>query len=313
MVNSTTPDSGQLPPQFLALVLECGDVVFLYLRNGRDGESEFVSSSFKIPNSRLVCPGFHMAVDPSSRYLTLAASENLFLVLELESMDTLRLRHLEGRPLEPIKSVNPRAVSGVIHKTDFLYPNPDDDYHVILMLVVIRDGVSRVATYDWEVGDDLRAILSEEKRGQRLEPRWQMPLLIIPVTVRNCFFIITENDVAALVSVMNGPIEIETCDLGDHEDTDLHIGNHRPLWTAWARPFRLPTWHRAEDVIYLAREDGILKFLELSADSGVKTSVTMRGEVNCNVDTAFACLYHRFSDILITGGDSGPGAMWTVG
>ncbi|KAI0132776.1 thermotolerance protein [Xylariales sp. AK1849] len=311
MVDPADTHGGQLPPQLLAVVLEDGKLVFLYIKKSASGELEFVSHYEEIPNSRLVCPGFHMAVDPSSRYLVLACSESLFLLFMLESMETLRARTSERKPLKPVRAIQPRALKGVIHKIEFLYPGPDNDRIVILMMIIIHQGVSRLATYEWEQGEDMKMIFSEDKIGYRLDPRWQMPLLVIPSTVRYSFFLVTESDTAVWFNMRAGTPEPQTFPLEDHEATDLHIGSERPLWTAWSRPSRLPSYHADNDVIYLAREDGILNFLEIKAEEGLTTGVNL-GEVKCNIDTAFACLYELSVDILVTGGDSGPGAVWNV-
>lgn len=314
MTNSSPPDASQrdkFPPQMLALVLDGGKLVFLYVAKTADGSPKFVHSVQDIPASHLVAPGYHMTVDPGSRYLTLACSENLFLVYQLESMETLRSQHAQGLPLNPTKAVRARAVNGLIHKIEFLHPNPDDsDWHVILMLIVIRNEVSRLATYDWEVEDDMDVVFEKEKKGHRLEHEWSMPLLVVPLTVRYSFLLITETGAAICADGIHAPMHIERHELGDPEKTELHFGKGRPVWTAWSRPFRLVEFHREHDVIYLAREDGFINFLEIGYES-LETSVSI-GSVECNIDLAFACLYHYSADVLITGGDSGAGGIWNV-
>ncbi|KAK7957135.1 uncharacterized protein PG986_006357 [Apiospora aurea] len=305
-----TPPSA-LPPQFLALMLERGALVFLYLKEGSDGSLEFVSSSHEMPDKSLVHPGFHMAVDPSSRYLVLACAQNNFLVYELESMETLQARHSQRYPLNPIKSFRSRAVNGVIHKLEFLYPAPENDFHIILMMIIIRKQAGRLAVYDWELGEDLRAVLREEKSGYHLAPQWQFPLLIVPLTVRSSFMIITEQDSAVLHGLPHGPPQFAPFTLGEHEESEYHFGHGEPLWTAWTRPYRLPAFLKNGDVIYLAREDGIITFLEIGFDSDLQTSTVM-GSVDCNIDTAFGCVWDSLADVLVTGGDSGSGAIWNI-
>ncbi|KAH8681028.1 mono-functional DNA-alkylating methyl methanesulfonate N-term-domain-containing protein [Xylariales sp. PMI_506] len=313
MANDESTHGKELPPQLLALVLECNSLVFLYLDFSSSGEPRFVSSSHDIPSSRLVSPGYHMAVDPSSRYLTLGCPEELFVLFELESMETLRVRHSQGRPLEPVKSNRARAIRGIIQNIDFLHPGPNDDYLIILMIIVVNQGVCRLATYDWELDDNLEEVLQEERSGTRLDPELQIPLLVVPSTVRYSFLVVTERGQAAFVTMKDVTPQPEWFNLEEHGDTDMHIGRTRPLWTAWSRPSRLPQFHLKEekDVIYLAREDGILCYLEVSAADGLETTVLMR-EVECNINTAFACLYEPHADVLIVGGDCGPGAIWSI-
>ncbi|KAI1849363.1 hypothetical protein JX266_004858 [Neoarthrinium moseri] len=308
MDNAETPNIRQLPPQLLALVLEGGDLVFLYIKETAHG-LDFVSFSRDIPTERLVCPGFHMAVDPSSRYLVLACAEVHFQIFELESMETLRARCNEDMPLDPVRSVHSRAVRGVIHKIEFLSPGPDNEEVITLMLILVHKRKSRIATYDWELGDDIESVFQMEKSGWRVREDCQMPLLVIPSTVRFSFLAINEDGQAFWATLASGEPNIELVDIGYHDESDLHMGSQGPLWTAWSRPSRLPEYHFNHDTIYLAREDGILNYLEITAGDGVQTNVIM-SEVKCNIDKAFACLYDQFGDVLITGGDSGPGALW---
>ncbi|KAM0809922.1 putative Mono-functional DNA-alkylating methyl methanesulfonate N-term-domain-containing protein [Seiridium cardinale] len=299
-----------LPPQLLVLVLEGSELVFLHLEEGASGELGFILHGENIPGTPFVSPGFHLAVDPGSRFLALACAEAHFQVWGLESMDVLRAQHAEGLPFKPIVGgLYPRSLTGVIHKMEFLSPGADSLERIILALIIIHKGHSRLHRYEWEFGDDIGTILKEKNIGWPLDPRYQMPLLVIPSTVRESFLMVTETSEAFWATLKNGTLEAEDVDVGEHESTELHIGGSAPLWTAWSRPWRLPEYHLDKDTIWLAREDGILNFLEITAGDGLLTNVIL-GEVKCKIDTAFACLYDPFADILITGGDSGPGAIW---
>lgn len=306
---AATP-GGQLPPQFIALVLERGDLVFVYLEENAHDQWTFVSHSEKIPDARLRLPGYHLVVDPSSRFLALGCSETHFQIWTLLSINTLRSRQAQGLPFRPIEhSAIPKAVNGVIHKMVFLSPGADSEERVILALILIHQGRSRLHRYEWELGESVSTTLRERNAGWLLDPSFQMPLLMIPSTIRESFLLITETSEAFWATLKNGSLEAQGVEIEERDQTILHIGNTMPLWTAWSRPWRLPEYHVDKDTIWLAREDGILQFLEIEAADGISTQ-TILGEVRCKIDTAFACLYDRFADILITGGDSGPGAIW---
>lgn len=300
----------QLPPQLIALVLERGDLVFLFLEESTHGQWNFVSRSEKIPDTRLMLPGYHLAVDPSSRYLALGCSDSHFQIWKLESIDVLRDRRAKGWPFEPVtKPVIPKAVNGVIHKIVFLSPGADNDENVVLAVILIHKGKSKLHRFEWELTDDVAHVLRETNTGWSIAPEYQMPLLMIPSTIRESFLLVTETSEAFWATLKNGTLEAQGVEMEEREQTELHIGNTMPLWTAWSRPWRLPEYHLDKDTIWMAREDGILQFLEIAAVGGISTNVIL-GEVKCKIDTAFACLYDRFADILITGGDSGPGAIW---
>jgi hypothetical protein len=310
---NATPRGVSLPPQMLVVVLENGDTVFLYIRCHLDGTLDFECSRFATPKEQLVYPGFHIAVDPSSRYLALGCAQKSFVVYELQSLQTLEEQSRLGGPLSPVVSTRLRSVQGVIHKMEFLYPRPGDDHHVILLLIIVRNGKSRMATYEWALGDDLKHVFAEEKNGHRMPVENQMPLLLIPLTVRSAFIAISEEQIAVCTEALHGPPNFETFNIEEgRPPTDNYHGRDKPLWTAWARPFRLSRYRSTNDCIYLAREDGVVYFIEADSESTLTGSLYM-DKFDCSISTAFSCLYDQYSDVLVMGGDSGPGAIWKVG
>ncbi|KAI0888688.1 uncharacterized protein GGS22DRAFT_62226 [Annulohypoxylon maeteangense] len=306
-------ENPRLPPQLLVLMLERGDLVFIFLQQGPNGRWSFVSSTHRVPGERLVSPGWHMAIDPSSNYLVIGCTENIFIVYQLESMENLQHQYLEGGTLHPIKDWEARHVIGIIHKIEFLHPIYGNEIQVILMIIMVQPEVSKLTVYEWDCTStsDWKKALREEKSGHRLDDEYRMPLLVVPLKVRYAFLIITESITATCSNVLGGPPTFVQFELANCDNTQLHHGMGDPLWTAWTRPIRHPPYHSQKDVIYLAREDGLINFLECGDESEIETSVSM-GSVDCNIDTAFASLFHLFGDILVTGGDSGPGAVWNV-
>ncbi len=299
----------QRPPQLLVLILETGDCVFLYLRPTLDDKFEFVSMRFPSPlQKRFTLPGFHVAVDPSSRYMALACAEDLFVIYHLESAETLNQRYMRNEPLNPVCSYHPRSVQGAIHKIQFLFPPPGHDY-VILLVFIVLEGQSRLITYDWRLGDDYGAVLDEEKHGHRMPDEYRLPTLLIPLKFNSAFMMITEERIAVVTETSHGPPTFEDCPLQPPPASDLHHGQGEPLWTAWARPFRYSSY---EDCIYLVREDGHIAFVESDSDGTITTSIIMLDQLDCHVDTAVSCLLGRSSEILVVGGSSGPGVMYRV-
>ncbi|OTA58363.1 hypothetical protein K449DRAFT_122920 [Hypoxylon sp. EC38] len=314
-LGTTAPSSRDvnsvLPPQLLVLMLEQGDLVFLFLEQGPSRTWVFISSTHKVSGHRLVFPGFHMAIDPSSRFLAVGCSESIFIMYRLESMEDLRAAYAEEHTFRPIKEVVARPVKGIIHKIEFLHPTHGNEVQVILMIIMVQPEVSKLAIYEWESTCELGETFLEEKSGYRLDDDYRLPLLVVPLKVRNAFLIITERITATCSDILSGPPVFVQFELANRDDTELHHGTREPLWTAWTRPIRHPPYHDSKDVIYLAREDGLINFLECGDEFEIETSVSM-GSVDCNIDTAFASLFHLFGDVLVTGGDSGPGAVWNV-
>lgn len=305
-------NQASLPPQILLLVLECGDTVFLYLRAQADGSLEFTHARFASPKEGLVYPGFHVALDPSSRYLALGCAEKYFVIHELKSVQQLDEQLRRGEPLTPVTSYRPRSVQGVIHKMEFLYPRFGDDHHIILLLLVVRNGRSKMVTYEWALGDSLRDVFAEEKRGTGMPVEHQMPVLLIPLRVCSAFILISEEQIVVCTDLLHGSPEWVDFTIAERPATTNYYGRDQPLWTAWARPFRLSHFFQEHDCVYLAREDGVVYFVEADADSTLTGSVFM-DKFDCNISTAFTCLFDKHTDILVMGGDSGPGAIWKVG
>ncbi|KAI1422290.1 mono-functional DNA-alkylating methyl methanesulfonate N-term-domain-containing protein [Xylaria sp. FL1777] len=304
------PEDIELFQQLLVLVLSTGELVFLFMSLTAAGDWEFVSSQSSIYSGRLVDPGFHMTISPDSRYMAIACSESLFIVYEMNSIEELRKQHNEGLPIQPIRSVQARAVRGVIHKLDFLHSGSENTSHTVLLAITARSGVFRLAIYEWENSEPLQRAWNEESSGIRLDGAVGIPLLIIPLMVSCQFLLITERSVAICSEVLSGSPVFNTFVLTDPEATKWHHGRHPPMWTAWTRPLREESYQSNTDIIYIAREDGWVDFLEIS-DSGIDASIYM-GPLECNIDSGFAAMSISHGDILVAGGVDGRGSIWSV-
>lgn len=307
---------GHLPPQLLVLMLESGSCIFLFIRDRLAGDLEFFDIKYECP-TRLAYLGYHLAVDPSSRYMAAASPDGIFVVYELESLVTLNTQYVTNGTFSPVKSIRYRAIQGVIHKLEFLYPRPEDDYHIILLLIVIRKErnqrtpISRMVTYEWELGDNLISTFAEEQIGTRLPREHRMPMLLIPLRFKTAFFAVSPLFIGVVKYALSGSPEFELLETDTPRCTKFHHGVCEPLWTSWARPFRRKQYFEKTDIIYLAREDGAIIHIEIDAAELVP-SVTNVGCIETNIDTAFTTAYDIFSDVLIIGGDSGPGGVWKV-
>lgn len=304
-----------LPPQLLVLMLETGDAVFLFIRERADGTLEFVTTKYESPRN-LQFLGYHLSIDPSSRYMAAGSAQGAFVIYELESLAAMDSQFQNRGSFEPVKSIRIRTTQGVIHKMEFLHPRPEDDYHIILLLIIIRREaskqahVSRMVVYDWELGDELTTVFRSEK-GTPLPREHRMPLMIIPLKLNTAFFAVSENCIGIVKNAFTGQTLFDTIETHSPGQTDLHHGASEPLWTAWSRPFRLSSWQEKMDTIYLAREDGVIAHIEIDAMALVPSVINV-GTINTNITTAFATAYDVFSDVLVVGGESGPGGIWKV-
>ncbi|CCF37057.1 thermotolerance protein [Colletotrichum higginsianum] len=309
--SGTGGSHGLLPPHLLLLVLESGSFLFLFIRRDLHGKLEFVVSPFHNPARRLGNLGFHVAADPRSRYIAVADAQNKFVIYELESMEFMGDQYMRHKSINPIKTHYPRALQGTILKMEFLYPRPEDEHHVILLLIVVKGDRSKMVIYEWERGDDLSQVLAEEKRGHRIAPEHRLPLLIIPLTVRSSFFAVSEHALGICKDPLQGPPDIETINPISHPATPFHHGTGVPLWTAWDRPVRRRRYYDTKDLIYLAREDGVIVFFEFNATDILSAAMNV-GDCNCNISAAFTTMYDAYSDVAIVAGDSGPGMVFQL-
>ena len=99
--------------------------------------------------------------------------------------------------------------------------------------------------------------------------------------------------------------------------TSFHHGLNFPLWTAWSRPPRLEHHTVEHDVVYIVREDGLVRCLEIHTEDGIQADMTV-GLFASNCGSALASLSYKgydrddTGDYLITGGDSGAGGAYLV-
>ncbi|RDA91031.1 hypothetical protein CP533_2536 [Ophiocordyceps camponoti-saundersi (nom. inval.)] len=316
VIMADATDNPQVPPQLLILMLETGDTVFLFLRDQPGSPIDFVSSTYALPRT-IPYLGYHLAVDPSSRYMAAASPEGVLVMFELEDTKSLNAQYVACGSMSPVKSVRLRLLQGVLHKLEFLHPRPEDDYHIILILILIRkersigDPVTRMLIYEWEVGDSLKDVFAGEKSGTRLPQEHRLPLLLIPLRFNTAFFTVSEKSIGIVRDCLSGSPVFESLGADPPSQTALHHGVRLPLWTAWARPFRRQKYFERTDIIYLAREDGAIIHIEIEKGDLVPF-ITNVGCLDANINTAFTAAYDVYSDILIIGGDSGPGGIWKL-
>lgn len=305
-----------LPPQLLVLILESCEMVFLSIQELPDHALEFVITKYESPRN-LKFLGYHFIINPSSRYMAAGSADGAFIIYELETLANMSAQYQSHGHYQPVKSLKVRIADGIIHKLEFLHPRPEDDYHIILLLIIVRREVargshtSRMVVYDWELNDDVAFVLRTEKSGMPLPKEHRMPLLIIPLRINTAFIAVSEHAIGIVKNAFTGSTSFEILEIHSPGQTNLHHGAAGPLWTAWARPFRLKKYFEKTDIIYLAREDGVIAHIELdSAD--LLPSVTTVGTISTAISTAFTTAYDVFSDVFIIGGESGPGGIWKV-
>lgn len=211
------------------------------------------------------------------------------------------------------------AVDGVILRMEFLYPPNKDPHYIILLLVVLNDKRTYFVRYEWDYSKELRGI---EYMGSHPVHRTQrMPLLLIPFTTSPGFMLVCEDCIALFNNVLSG-YGLPRIDRMRPRDPPEEPGSSRrsPLWTQWARPIRRDDWQVENEVIYLCREDGLVRLVEFhNGEIHFQTQVQV-GKLEVNVDTAFASLENdnqhiyphdqESHDLLVAGGNMGDGGLF---
>lgn len=309
-----TVEAGRIPPQFVLLALESGDLTFLFARNvGAD--VEFITIHHSVVNPGVTEePAMHLKVDPSSRYVAIARSENTIVIFALKTREELRTESLHGASFDPIASERYIHIRGAIHKMEFLFPSPDDPDHIILLLLVVRNGSTAMFVYEWAAGQSLTEIRSN-LRGHTVPPRCRMPLLLIPLTIMSALLFVSAESIMECYNILEGMPAFRDVPHPEYPASQTHIGIGMPLWTAWARPLRHHRYSKGHDDIYIAREDGFIAFFEIILDSSLFVQgIFVAGNFRGNISTAFTNLDSDASgkDFLIAGGDSCDGGSYLV-
>lgn len=295
----------RLGPQMIVLALETGSLLFvLALDNGPGAAIQPFTAHYhadmSISDEQW---GAHLTADPSSRYLAVGCSEDSFSIYALRTTDELEAQYPSEGWTSSVKEERSLRLKGVILHMEFLFPSPADPDHIILLLIIAREGQTRMHLYDWAAGQSLRDIRQNNERGHLLDHTYRLPLLLIPLRTRSSFVLVCETALAVCEGLLEGAPTYKLIYTEDEAPTSLHKGRNPPLWTSWARPVRMPSDPTYDDV-YLAREDGLIECFNIEGGLSFK--------VESNIDTAFACLRSGTNDILIVGGDSSPGGLYMV-
>ena len=229
-------------------------------------------------------------------------------------------------------------VDGVIVNMDFLYPPEADKEknHVILLLIISKNGRSRLFCYEWDCSAGLKTVALKGP-GQGVHQDAQLPLLLIPLTKSTAFMLVSENCMTVYRDILTGPAASHVLTRSSLEPPEEPGSSKRlPIWTQWARPMRNEEHSKKQDNIYLCREDGVVYFLEFEDKfAPMLRGINRAGFLKVNVDTSFAALdmgvdlsrdtdidmefaeveddLEKFNsaDVLVAGGDLSDGGRWS--
>ncbi|KAL8696994.1 MAG: hypothetical protein Q9201_007367 [Fulgogasparrea decipioides] len=306
----------EIPPQILILTLASRTLVFLFAYYDVYGGIHFLSSTWPLPAQVPLTEelGVLLAVDPKSRAMAVGACENRVTIYALKGMDQIRTEVQSSEGLNagkfmPIQEEKHTEVNGTILKMEFLHPPKGDEHHVILLLVVAKEEKTRLVRLEWDCRSSLREI--DKKPGRPLPHAQRLPLLLVPLIYGTAFALVYEHELVVYRHILTGNAVGQSCPLEEYEPPE-EPGHPRmlPMWTQWARPMRP---HTTMDNIYLCREDGVIRYIDIREGTDPMISSNYKaGILEANIGRAFATvdLGDESNDLLLAAGEMGDGGMW---
>ena len=196
---------------------------------------------------------------------------------------------------------------------EFLHPVQHDRDHVILLLVVSKNGKSKLIWYEWDTQTCLHdAQLNPSTHTLPAEDC--LPLLLIPLLAFNAFILVSETGISIYKDLLTGTPSRFIHELAHNEEAEeLASSKKSPIWVQWARPMRSPSRRPSDDYIYLCREDGIVRYIDIKYNlPQMLDSNHDAGKLGTYINSSFAVidLGPAAYDLLVAGGDSSEGGHW---
>ncbi|KXT14232.1 hypothetical protein AC579_7541 [Pseudocercospora musae] len=302
------------PPQCLVLTLDSNDLVFVFLRLHDDGTSRFVQQTCPMPSFDRILfqPGEHVAVDPFSRAIAVAANDTHIILYATKPKDQVRYEiKQEDKDWCPVSAQKPMQVDGVIQHIDFLIPPADDPDHIILLLIVVHQHRTKAIRIDWHYSTGPRR--AQLHPAQALESAQKVSNLLIPLQ-EAAFLLVTGNEITLWKNILSG----SATEFGLPQPTARPkypgISAYAPVWASWAKPRRSQAARSNNDFIYLVREDGLVLLITIPKTTPTAPEQSIAGDVDCHVGTAFASLGDEGDpDILCVAGSASSGKVVSMG
>jgi hypothetical protein len=334
---SMTGDEGPvLPPEVIVLTLTSRTLMFLWARHAQNGAVTFSHKTVRLPAgvSRFDRFGAFLAIDPKRRAIAVAAQEGRFILYKTKSMERWR-KELRGQyQTTPIEDERIIPLEGRVMHMEFLSSgSAQDEFHVVLLFVLVLQGKTKITCFDWDCREDLSAATVRTERVavdfRRLTFFFVLPLvliisddhnpsLLIPLSRTSDFLLVLDTHIAIYKDVLSGAPRRSVAPIDSAVLPSLLPGDskYRPRWVEWDKTPRNPDYPK--DAFYIAREDGRILYVERGPSGTVDT--VDAGHWPYRIDTAFACLSvdnsefsQSYPDVLIAGGVGNDGRLCKLG
>lgn len=156
-----------LPPELVVLTLSTRTLMFLWARQHQKGGVTFAQRTVKLPagNSRFDRFGAFLAVDPKCRAMAVAAQEGRLILYKTKSIDAWRSDLSSGVGSLPIEDERVIPFEGRVMHMDFLSSsNQLDESHVVLLLILVHHGKTKITCFDWDCRQNLDKAAARTER-----------------------------------------------------------------------------------------------------------------------------------------------------
>jgi hypothetical protein len=331
-----------IPPQLLVLALECGDLLFLYLKvHPESGTLEFIESRKPMPKEKSLShqPGRYIAVDQRNNLIAVAAHMNTIMIYKIINWDALngkinpknsghttlhaKVNQHEWSPIyhEQAFRVNQFDPDGTILGISFL--NHADDIESTSLLVVVLRSRNRTKVFLYQGNENSGLDFdSPAIKGQALEEGASHPNLIIPSLNSSNFFLICESRIYSFNNALTQSLEYISHDTNPFGDTNMYpehsaSSDNLPVFTSWVHASRSKHARKIRESIYLLREDGLLLNISEEGAGSFNLSWSIAARFDCNGSSALASILLNNSlkdpDTLVAGGCISDGQVIQIG
>jgi len=177
-------------------------------------------------------PGEHLAVDPYSRAVAVAANEREIVIYSAKTRERITQEiHTDYENWCPVSSQRPMQVEGVIQHMEFLIPPSDDEDHIILLLIIQDQRRTKAIWIDWHYTSDLHH--AQLHPPQPIDSTPSVSSLLIPLR-NTAFLIVNGSEVKRWKDLVSG--SATGIALNPLIGNPLHPGDsaQKPIWTAGA-------------------------------------------------------------------------------
>lgn len=205
-------------------------------------------------------------------------------------------------------------IDDTILKMDFLPSTAADANKVILLLLVANNDNTSLLLYRWDSREGPRYARPMMCSGQRLRIEDSLPLILIPSSTCQSFIIVVETHIAVYDNVISRRAKHISFPNQREVPSQHDNSSVSPPWVHWAKPKRHAKYLETHDDFYLVREDGELRYFNVTYGSPMKVnSHFCPGNIDVSVDQAFAMLSPPVglgAEVFVAGGDVSDGGVW---